>query len=92
MFSTDAATPPASSDLVPRLRRIEGQIRGIARMIEDDRTCEDVITQLLAVRAAMDKVAGEIVNLHVDRCLRDLPPEEARAMVSRIVTLMNKIT
>ncbi len=82
----------SSDDLVVRLRRIEGQIRGIARMIADDRTCEDVITQLLAVRSGMDRVASEIVRIHVDRCLRDQPPEVARETVARIVSLFNKIS
>lgn len=88
-------TPPSGvdiADLVVRLRRIEGQIRGIARMIADDRTCEDVITQLLAVRSGMDRVASEIVRLHVDRCLRDQQPEEARATVARIIELMQRIS
>lgn len=84
--------PDTPGDLGVRLRRIEGQIRGIARMIEDDRTCEDVITQLLAVRAGMDRVAREIVRIHVDRCLRDMPPDAARETVTRIVTLLNKIS
>jgi CsoR family transcriptional regulator, copper-sensing transcriptional repressor len=79
-------------DLGLRLRRIEGQIRGIARMIEEDRTCEDVITQLMAVRAGMDRVTSEIVRLHVDRCLRDMPRERAGDEVARIVTLLNKIS
>ncbi len=91
---TISATMPPDTveDLGVRLRRIEGQIRGIARMLEDDRTCEDVITQLLAVRAGMDRVAREIVRVHVDRCLRDMPPEQARDMVMRIVTLLNKLS
>jgi CsoR family transcriptional regulator, copper-sensing transcriptional repressor len=80
------------ADLGLRLRRIEGQIRGIARMIDEDRTCEDVITQLLAVRAGMDRVTSEIVRLHVDRCLRDMPRERAGDEVARIVTLLNKIS
>jgi DNA-binding FrmR family transcriptional regulator len=87
-----SAPPDTPSDLGVRLRRIEGQIRGIARMIEDDRTCEDVITQLLAVRAGMDRVASEIVRIHVDRCLRDMPPDAARETVTRIVMLLNKIS
>jgi len=86
------APPGTVDDLGVRLRRIEGQIRGITRMIEDDRTCEDVITQLLAVRAGMDRVAREIVRVHVDRCLRDMPPEQASDMVMRIVTLLNKLS
>jgi DNA-binding FrmR family transcriptional regulator len=82
----------APEDLVVRLRRIEGQIRGIERMIADDRTCEDVITQLLAVRAGMDRVAREIVRIHVDRCLRDMAPDDARATVTRIISLLNKMS
>jgi DNA-binding FrmR family transcriptional regulator len=82
----------SGADLGLRLRRIEGQIRGIARMIDEDRTCEDVITQLLAVRAGMDRVTSEIVRLHVDRCLRDMPRDRAGDEVARIVSLLNKIS
>ncbi len=89
-FTSEPLSAP--EELVVRLRRIEGQIRGIERMIADDRTCEDVITQLLAVRAGMDRVAREIVRIHVDRCLRDLPPDAAQATVMRIVTLLNKMS
>ena len=85
----DIATTAA---LGVRLRRVEGQIRGIARMLDDDRSCEDVITQLLAVRSAMDRVASEVVRIHVDRCLRDMPPDEARNIIARIVELLNKIS
>lgn len=80
------------ADLVLRLRRVEGQIRGIARMLEDDRSCEDVITQLLAIRSAMDGVAKEIVRNHVDRCLQDMPPEESGERILRIVELLIKIS
>ncbi len=93
MDEADAiATSVAPVDLGVRLRRIEGQIRGIARMLDEQRTCEDVITQLLAVRSAMDRVAGEIVRQHVDRCLCDMPADQARGEIARIVELLNKIT
>jgi CsoR family transcriptional regulator, copper-sensing transcriptional repressor len=90
----DSASPgaPISDALGVRLRRIEGQIRGIARMIEDDRSCEDIVTQFLAARSAMDRVAVEIVRLHADRCLRDMPPEMAREQLIRIIELMSKIS
>ena len=81
-----------TADLGLRLKRIEGQIRGIARMIEDERTCDDVVTQLLAVRAGMDRVASEIVRIHIDRCMRDLPPDAMREEVARIVLLLGKIS
>lgn len=52
-----------------RLRRIEGQVRGIARMIEDDRYCIDVITQIQAVRAALRRVEDEVLHDHVEHCV-----------------------
>ncbi len=52
-----------------RLRRIEGQVRGIARMIEEDRYCIDVITQIQAVRAALRRVEDEVLHDHVEHCV-----------------------
>lgn len=52
-----------------RLGRIEGQVRGIARMVEDDRYCIDVLNQLLAVRAALKKVEAAILEDHVGHCV-----------------------
>ncbi len=55
--------------LLARLRRIEGQVRGIERMVEDDRYCIDVLTQIAAVQAALDKVALGLLDDHVRHCL-----------------------
>ena len=52
-----------------RLRRIEGQVRGLARMVEDDRYCIDVVTQISAVRAALRKVEEEVLRDHVGHCV-----------------------
>jgi CsoR family transcriptional regulator, copper-sensing transcriptional repressor len=52
-----------------RLGRIEGQVRGVARMIEDDRYCIDVLTQIRAVRAALDRVEQEILSDHLQHCV-----------------------
>lgn len=52
-----------------RLSRIEGQVRGVARMIEEDRYCIDVITQVRAVRAALDKVEQETLSDHLRHCV-----------------------
>jgi len=54
-----------------RLGRIEGQVRGIARMIEEDRYCIDVLTQIRAVRAALDKVEQETLGNHLKHCVAD---------------------
>jgi DNA-binding FrmR family transcriptional regulator len=52
-----------------RLGRIEGQVRGVRRMVEDDRYCIDVINQVRAVRAALDKVEQEILHDHLQHCV-----------------------
>jgi DNA-binding FrmR family transcriptional regulator len=52
-----------------RLKRIEGQVRGLLKMIDDDRYCIDVITQVQAVTAALRKVEGEILKDHVSHCV-----------------------
>jgi DNA-binding FrmR family transcriptional regulator len=81
----------ADQQLRDRLRRVEGQVRGIARMIEEGRSCVDVVTQLTAARAALDRVTEQIITSHVDECLTRLPPDEARAAVSRAIRLLAKI-
>jgi CsoR family transcriptional regulator, copper-sensing transcriptional repressor len=55
--------------LVKRLNRIEGQVRGIAGMVEDDRYCIDVLTQIGAVQAALDKIALGLLDGHTRHCL-----------------------
>lgn len=56
--------------LLNRVRRIEGQARGIARMIEEDRYCIDILTQLQAVRGAMARVEMELLKDHIGECVR----------------------
>lgn len=52
-----------------RLNRIEGQVRGIAKMVDEDRYCIDIITQIAAVKAALQKVEEEILGDHVAHCV-----------------------
>jgi len=59
----------ADSDVALRLRKIEGQVRGIHRMVEDGRGCPDLLTQLMAVRAAIDGVSITLLTEHMDTCL-----------------------
>lgn len=62
--------PVSKETLLKRLKRAEGQIRGIQKMIEDGRECESVITQLAAVRSAIESVAGLILNNYMKICFR----------------------
>lgn len=61
----------AKEEVLARLRRVEGQVRGLQRMIEERRGCEDIITQLTAARAALDKVALLVLKQHLRECLRN---------------------
>src|SRR5215467_5810603 len=61
----------AKSSVLKRLRRIEGQVRGLARMVEDDRYCIDVVTQLSAVRAALRRAEEEILADHAAHCVEN---------------------
>jgi len=78
--------------LQKRLRRIEGQVRGIERMVDDDRYCIDVLTQIGAVQAALDKVALGVLDDHARTCviaaegeLRDERTAELMAAVGRLM-------
>jgi DNA-binding FrmR family transcriptional regulator len=61
--------PDAKSSILKRLQRIEGQVRGLARMVDDDRYCIDVVTQLSAVRAALRGVEEEVLRDHAGHCI-----------------------
>jgi CsoR family transcriptional regulator, copper-sensing transcriptional repressor len=54
---------------VKRLKRIEGQVRGLSRMVEEDRYCIDIVTQIAAVRAALRRLEEEILRDHVGHCV-----------------------
>ncbi len=58
-------------DLLARLRRIEGQVRGLQRMIDEDKYCIDVVTQVAAVQAALDKVSLGLLDGHIRSCVRE---------------------
>jgi DNA-binding FrmR family transcriptional regulator len=69
---------PTKAQLLRRLRRIEGQVRGIQKMVEDDRYCIDILQQAAAVTAAMDKVALQLLNGHVNHCMAAGAGDERR--------------
>ena len=94
-----ATTPPGYSDdkdaILKRLRRIEGQIRGLQRMVEEDTYCIDVLTQVSAATKALESVALELLDDHLAHCVReavaiggpeaDAKVAEASAAIARLV-------
>ena len=80
--------------LLKRLRRIEGQVRGIQGMVEEDRYCIDVLTQISAVQAALDKVALGLLDDHARHCVIDGPDaqkdERTEELMSAVGRLMRR--
>ena len=60
----------SKSACLKRLSRIEGQVRGLGRMVEDDRYCIDIVTQIAAVRAALRRVEEEVLRDHIAHCVQ----------------------
>jgi CsoR family transcriptional regulator, copper-sensing transcriptional repressor len=78
-------------DYLKRLRRIEGQVRGLQRMIDEDTYCIDVLTQVSAVTKALQSVAVGLVDEHVRHCVRDASPEEFDAKVTEAMQAIDRL-
>jgi DNA-binding FrmR family transcriptional regulator len=80
--------------LLNRLKRIEGQVRGIVRMVEDGRYCIDILTQLQAARAAMAKVETELLKDHLGHCIEGAivsgDKDEQRRKASELILLLDR--
>ena len=95
-MSTETATPrrgyTATKDqLQTRLRRIEGQVRGIQGMVAEDRYCIDVLTQIAAAQAALDKVALGLLDGHARTCVIAAEPEEQDARTAEMMAAVGRL-
>ena len=81
--------------VLKRLGRIEGQVRGIVRMVEEDRYCIDVVTQISAVRAALRRAEEEILRDHVGHCVEHAiasgNKSEQRKKVAEIMDVLSRV-
>ena len=80
--------------LLNRLSRVEGQVRGVARMVEEDRYCIDVLTQIQAVRAALSRVETEMLKDHLGHCIEAAitggDAAEQRKKASELIQLLER--
>ena len=87
-------TATTHSDQITRLRKIEGQIRGVQRMIEDERYCVDILNQLQAVEAAIKRVEANILRKHLEGCVatafRTGSEREQDAKLDEIMQLLSR--
>ena len=83
-----------SSTIVNRLRRIEGQVRGVAQMVENDRYCIDILTQLQAVKAALGRAESEVLKRHAGSCVAEAIAsgdiEEQKEKFGELIDLFEK--
>jgi DNA-binding FrmR family transcriptional regulator len=83
------------TDVLKRLGKIEGQVRGLARMVEEDRYCIDVVTQIAAVRAALRRVEQAVLKDHVGHCVAHAihsgDEAESRAKIEELMTVLARV-
>lgn len=79
--------------VITRLRRIEGQVRGIQRMLEEGRDCEGILTQLMAIRSGIEQVSLILLDRHVERCVQGLAQmdERSREELHRVLKLWTRL-
>lgn len=81
-------------DCLKRLNRVEGQVRGLGRMVEDDRYCIDVVTQIAAVRAALRRIEELVLKDHVGHCVEHAivsgDPKEQRAKIAELIEVLGR--
>src|SRR5438876_5632009 len=97
MSTTSTTTAPvrgytATKDqLQTRLKRIEGQVRGVERMVEEDRYCIDVLTQIAAVQAALDKVSLGLLDEHTRHCVLEGPDDARNDRTDELITAVGRL-
>jgi len=89
---TDTRGYTATKDqLRTRLRRIEGQVRGVEKMVDEDRYCIDVLTQISAIQAALDKVALGLLDDHAQHCVMGAAAEERAAKTDELMAAVGRL-
>jgi DNA-binding FrmR family transcriptional regulator len=88
-----AVEPDSKTRNLTRLKRIEGQVRGLQKMVEDDRYCADVLTQISSVHEALRAVGRELMRNHLKHCATHAikkSPADAEAMYDELIELMHR--
>ena len=88
---TERGYTATKDDLQKRLRRIEGQVRGVERMVDEDRYCIDVLTQISAIQAALDKVALGLLDDHARHCVIGGEPERQEERTEELMGAVGRL-
>lgn len=83
----------SKEDILKRLRRIEGQVKGIQKMIEEDKSCDDILIQVAAVRSAINKAGSLILEKHSMSCIENaVSAEDRKQAIGELVKTMQSFT
>jgi len=86
-------TQPDKVALLKRLSRVEGQVRGIAVMVQDDRYCVDILTQITAVRSALGSVAIELLRNHAEGCVANaIAQGKGQPAIDELITVVERMS
>jgi DNA-binding FrmR family transcriptional regulator len=77
-------------EITARLRRVEGQVRGLQRMVDEERDCETILIQLMAARSALDKVGLLIVSNYIDECLPGQDPKVKERVIRPLKFILSR--
>ena len=81
----------SKDELLARLARVEGQVRGIERMVEQDRYCIDILTQISAIQAALDKVALGLLDGHAHTCVIGAEPQDQDLRTAEMMAAVGRL-
>ena len=81
----------AKQDLGKRLRRLEGQVRGVQKMLDEDRDCQEIVQQLAAVRSAAHQASLLLVRSYAAECLMDNSRSSAQQAINELVDVLTKV-
>lgn len=84
-------SPEVKADLTTRLRRIEGQVRGVQKMVEDERDCPDILQQMAAIRSAVHQASLVLARSYAARCLLEPTRGDMDVMLDQLMATLRKL-
>lgn len=81
----------ADQKIIQNLRRIEGQVKGIQRMISEERQCDEILTQIMAIKAALDRVTTDLVQANMVTCFDNYGPDEIKDKMAKTIGILCKM-
>jgi len=84
-------SPELKADLIARLHRIEGQVRGVEKMVQEDRECGAILQQMTAIRSAVHTASLVLARAYAERCMLEPAPGDVDAVLDQLITTLKKL-